>query len=201
MSDRYLRAALFGPAHPRTSGRAGVPGAGDGQDTALPGFGPFGTAGAHVFDTNHAAYVRVAALTALRRAFPTLRYGRQYLRPLRLPGRGFDVHGPGELAAWSRVLDDEEVLCVLNAHGTARRGGDVVVDAKLNPVGGEMTLVLNTAQAARGTGYGGTHPVGSKLATQRLPDGTTYVEIRDVGPSEVLVLTNHPTADEGAVVP
>ena len=56
--DRYLREAMFGPRHPRAGGRAGVPGAGpgDGRDLDLPGFGPFGTAGAHCFDRSHPIY-------------------------------------------------------------------------------------------------------------------------------------------------
>ena len=80
--DRYLREAMFGPRHPRAGGRAGVPGAGpgDGRDLDLPGFGPFGTAGAHCFDRSHPIYRRVAATTGVRARFPVLRAGRQYLR-------------------------------------------------------------------------------------------------------------------------
>src|SRR5262249_59664784 len=40
-SDRYLREAMFGPTHPRPSGRAGL--RADAADTELPGFGAFGT--------------------------------------------------------------------------------------------------------------------------------------------------------------
>jgi hypothetical protein len=47
-SDRYLREAMFGPRHPRRSGRAGLPTAE--PDPDQPGFGPFGTAGRHCFD-------------------------------------------------------------------------------------------------------------------------------------------------------
>jgi hypothetical protein len=72
---------------------------------------------------------------------------RQYLRPLGIFGRPFEVLGAGELIAWSRILDDEEALCVVNGHGTAARGGDVLVDAGLNPAGSAMTVVLNTAAA------------------------------------------------------
>jgi hypothetical protein len=59
-----------------------------------------------------------------------------------------------------------------------------------------MTVVLNTAQAADPEGYGGPHPVGSRLPVRRTLDGAAYVEIRDLPPSEVLVLSNHPEADE-----
>jgi glycosidase len=187
-ADRYLREAMFGPEHPRREGKAGI----TGLDPGLPGFGPFGTAGRHCFDENHPAYRRIATLAALRQSYPVLRYGRQYLRPISFLGLPFGVYGPGELVAWSRVLDDEEAVCVLNAHGTDRRGGDVLVDASLNPVGGSMTVILNTAQTANPEGYAGSHPVGSTLAVRRAADGKAYVEIRDIAPSEILVLTNRP---------
>jgi glycosidase len=187
-SDRYLREAMFGPQHPRQSGRAGIAPAA--EDQGLPGFGPFGTAGRHVFDQQSPAYQRIAALCALRQAFPVLRHGRQYLRPLSIFGRRFEVLGAGELIAWSRILDDEEALCVVNGHGTAARGGDVLVDAGLNPPGSTMTVVLNTAEA--GGAPAAAHPTGSTLPVQRTPDGTAFVAIRDLPPSEALVLVNHP---------
>ena len=199
-SDRYLREALFGPLHPRRAGRDGLPAAPDHFDSGLPGFGPFGTAGQHCFDENHPAYVRIAALASLRGEYPALRYGRQYLRQINNPflGPSFDFYGPGELVAWSRILDDEELLCVLNAHGVESRGANVVVDAGLNPAGGDLTVILNTAQAADPGRYNGPHPAGQVLPVKRM-DGVTCIELGDIPPSEVLVLTNHPLADEGGV--
>ncbi|MGH9282440.1 MAG: alpha-amylase family glycosyl hydrolase, partial [Acidimicrobiales bacterium] len=113
-SDRYLREAMFGPEHPRRSGRDGLAPGGLGVDAGLPGFGPFGTAGRHCFDPAHGTYVRIAAMAAVRRAHPVLRHGRQYLRPISLFGGPFAPAAPGELIAWSRILDDEEALCVVN---------------------------------------------------------------------------------------
>jgi hypothetical protein len=182
---------MFGPLHPRKSGLAGLE-ATNNLDSTLPGFGPFGTAGAHCFDPAFATYRRIAALTAARKQFPVLRQGRQYQRPLSLFNGPFSERGPGELVAWSRILSDEEALCVINSHGREPRGGDVVVDASLNPQGGEMTVVANTAEAAAGTATGVAHPVGSRVPVKRLADGTAFVEIRDLPPSEVLVLVNHP---------
>ena len=74
--DRYLREAMFGPRFPRLHGREGVPGLGGGSglDHELPGFGPFGTAGAHCFDSTHPLYLRTAAITAARADFPVLRF-------------------------------------------------------------------------------------------------------------------------------
>jgi glycosidase len=190
-ADRYLREAMFGPLHPRKAGLAGV--SPDGKaDPDLPGFGPFGTAGAHCFDAAFATYLRIAALGALRRGYPVLRQGRQYLRPTSLFGGPFIQRGPGELIAWSRLLSDEEAVCAVNAHGTEPRGGDVLVDAGLNPAGSALTVVANTAQTAGLTGAGLTHPLGSRVPVKRLGDGTLFVEIRNLPASEVLVLVNHP---------
>ena len=200
-SDRYLREALFGPLHPRKSGRAGLHSGAAGVDEALPGFGPFGTAGQHCFDECSAAYLRIAAILALRNAIPGLRHGRQYARPISFLGRPFGVYGPGELIAWSRILDDEELLCTINGHGTATRGANVLVDATLNPPGRAMHVVLNTAQAGSPAGYSGPHPVGSSVPVLRTAEGIAYVEIRDLPPSEVVVLANHADADSGAILP
>ena len=189
--DRYLREAMFGPRSPRAAGRAGVPGVGggDGLDHDLPGFGPFGTAGAHCFDPAHPVYRRVAAITATRRAYPVLRAGRQYLRPISVFGEAFAPSRPGELLAWSRILVDEEALCVVNPNGVQSRGADVVVDATLNPPGSVLTVIANSAETA---GAPGSHPVGSQLPVQRRADGTAYAALRDVGVSETVVLTNRP---------
>jgi glycosidase len=197
-SDRYLREAMFGPSHPRKAGRAGLPGAADPLDPDLPGFGPFGTAGQHCFDDSHPAYTRIAALAHLRAAYPALRYGRQYLRQTSFLGKPFDFYGLGEIIAWSRILDDEEALCVLNPHGNQSRGADVLVDAGLNPSGSALTVVANTAQAADPEAYSGPYPVGHACRVKR-SGGISYIEVRDIPPSEVLVLTNHPVADPGGV--
>lgn len=200
-TDRYLREAMFGPEHPRLRGRDGQAAPPAGLDPNLPGFGPFGTAGHHCFDPQSPAYVRLAALTTLRRDYPVLRYGRQYARPISFLGRPFALYGPGEIVAWSRILDDEELVCILNGHGATSRGADVVVDASLNPPGSAMTVVLNTAQAANPAGYAGTHPVGSRLPVHRAANGTAYVEIREVPASEIVALTNHSEQAEGTVLP
>lgn len=81
---------------------------------------------------------------------------------------------------------------MVNAHGNAVRGGDVLVDASLNLPGAQLTVVANSAEAAAGSAAGVSHPVGSQLAVRRKSDGTAYVEIRDLPPSEVVVLVNHP---------
>ncbi len=211
-SDRYLREAMFGPEHPRL---AGLGSQNPEKDESLPGFGPFGTAGHHCFDPKFSVYRSIAAMAAVRRAFPALRHGRQYLRQMALPDEGlerFDLYGAGyeaggkrlegQIVAWSRILDDEEVLCLFNSHGRQARSADVLVDCDLNRTDGKgaLTVVFNSAQeAAKPKRYSGGYRKGSKQMVKRR-DGMAYVEIRNLAPSQVLVLASHPEKEVGAVV-
>jgi glycosidase len=200
--DKYLREAMFGPKHPRKSGAAGI---GEGAlDTSMLGFGPFGTCGAHAFNKRTPAYVRIASLSHARQKFPVLRYGRLYPRPISVLGGDFGEPAAGELIAWSRILDEEEALCVVNGHGNEVRGGDVIVDANLNAIdtpgdpwgsaGPAFQVIANSMEAAHNaahpaTPYTGSHAVGQRLPVQRR-NGTAFVSIRGLGASEVLVLIN-----------
>jgi glycosidase len=189
--DKYLRETMFGADHPRKSGRAGIGSADAGSDDGLPGFGAFGSIGHHCFDENFPTYRRIKAMIETRQKFPVLRYGRQYLRDISNFGAPFSASTAGELIAWSRILDDEEALCIVNGNGNEFRGGDVVVDASLNRPGNSLQVICNSAQTAAGPGYAGTHKVGDQVSVKKRGD-TCYVEIRDVAPSEVLLLANRP---------
>jgi glycosidase len=202
--DKYLREAMFGPEHPRKSGAAGIGSGASAFDLALPGFGAFGTVGAHCFDPNSAAFVRIRSLIAARKQFPVLRYGRMYPRPLSLFGQPFALPAAGELICWSRVLDADEALCIVNGHGTQARGGEVLVDVALSGPGAfgrgpsppppAFVVVANSAQAAHdaaapGTPYTGSHPVGESVPVQ-MRNGAACVSMHDVPPSEIVVLMN-----------
>jgi glycosidase len=190
--DRYLREAMFGPDHPRADFHNDLETQVTGQDTTLPGFGPFGTFGKHCFDTNSPAYIRIAALCQIRAQYPVLRIGRQYTRETRIFGPQFDFPGRGELVAWSRILDNQEAVCLVNPNGTdnAFRGGDIIISAELWAPGTEFTVVANTAQAAEGNSFNGSHPVGSKVMVKgrSQPGEPAFIEIRNVLPAEVLIL-------------
>ncbi len=209
-SDRYLREAMFGPMHPRRPEAASIA---SGRDESLPGFGPFGTAGHHCFDPRFPVYRNIAGMAAIRRAFPALRHGRQYLRQMALPEEGldgFDFYGAGymtakgaldgQIVAWSRILNDEEMLCLFNSHGSQSRSADVLVDGILNQSQSkeEMTVVFNSAQVASQYRRQGSYRKGSKLMVKRR-DGIAYVEIRDLAPSQVLVASSYPEKEEGEV--
>ena len=65
----------------------------------------------------------------------------------------------------------------------------MVINAALNADDRQFQVVANTAELA---GSSVTLPTGSLQAVQRKPDGTIYLSIRDLPPSEVLVLDNRP---------
>jgi glycosidase len=188
-SDRYLREAMFGPEHPRADFTHDLETQIEQLNTDLPGFGPFGTAGKHCFDTNSPAYIRIAALCDVRSRYRALRFGRQYLRQIRLPGSEFHFPEAGELLAWSRILDFLEAVCIVNPNGMETRGGDIIVSSELWEPGTEFTVIANTAQTAAGEQYTGTHSVDSKVVVKGR-DGNlpAFIEIRDIQPAEVVVL-------------
>jgi hypothetical protein len=101
----------------------------------------------------------------------------------------------GEIIAWSRILDDEEVLCVVNGNGGQAKDADILVEGSINAGPGTVfEVVANAAQAAAqatGVPFTGTHPVGEQLPV-KTRGGIRFVEIRRVAPAEVLVLTNRP---------
>ncbi len=188
-NDRYLRETLFGADHPLKSGRDGLPDSIDRFDTELPGFGPSGTVGHHCFDTSSPAYRRIQCLAHARSTFPALRFGRQYLRPIAFLGRPFAVYAGGEIIAWSRILHDEEVIVVLNPHGTEVRGANILVDASLNPEGSNLTIIAST-EAAGNDGYNGSNKPDNRRIVHKDRSGIHYIEIRDAGPSEMILLVN-----------
>lgn len=184
--DALLREAMFGPEHPRPLGWTENQPA---SDPSAVGFGPHGTAGWHVFNQNHPTYTRIATLADIRGRFKPLRRGRQYERQISYLSYPFHYPDAGQLLAWSRLFDDQEMLVVVNGHGVERRGARVAVDARLSTDG--MWIVANTDPTA---------PVGMRVG-DRLDvaswDDRRFVALDQwlLGPSEVMVLANYNALD------
>jgi glycosidase len=192
--DRYLREAMFGPEHPRKAGAAGCPAPGGKLsakqlfDQDQPGFGPFGTTGRHVFDTESDTYKKVRMLLAARAAHPALATGRQYLRRTAGPDGAFSYPWPGEVLGWSRVLAGTEAVCVVNPSLGETRGVRVEIDGPLNEDVGALSVVANTAEVGTIT----KHPLTSQVPVATAPDGSRYVELQDLPPASAIVLVNRP---------
>ncbi len=106
-------------------------------------WGAFDSTGRHFFRPSNPIYKSVARTAAIRRNEPALRYGRQYFREI--SGNGLDFGYPIDgkcTLAYSRILDDSEVLIALNLDAAPRRDY-VTVDASLSPAGVTLTNLLD----------------------------------------------------------
>lgn len=188
-SEWFLREAMFGPEHPRPASihRPAL----DDLDMSLPGFGPFGTSGAHCFDDAHPAYRRIALMSTLRSRLPVLRYGRQYLRQIATEEFKFRDSEAGDVVAWSRILHDEETVCILNAHGLERRSAHVLISTEFTRNHHvTYTVLLNTAECLDDSSSI-PHPIGSSMPVYRTKDGISYIEVQCIFPSELIVVSNY----------
>ena len=123
----------------------------------------------NAFDSSHPFYRVIQELSRLRNVEPALRYGRQYFRPISGDGVHFGVSPfPSGVLAFSRILNDREVLVVANTSTEADWTGEVVVDLALNQAGSTYQ-VLFTNKAFNNSGENGTQapgPVVEKPAGQ-----------------------------------
>src|SRR5262249_10782862 len=87
------------------------------------------------FDTAHPFYRAIQELSKIRNHQPALRYGRLYFRPISGDGVRFGASpfSPGVLA-FSRILNNREVLVVANSNTQAGFQGHVLVDRFLHQV-------------------------------------------------------------------
>lgn len=134
IEDRYIRECMFGGE-----------------------FGAFRSRGKHFFDEEGRLYQELAKMLRLRQQFVTLRRGRQYLREISSDGDKFWIPTPLEepylgLIAWSRLLDVEEFVCVLNTDCDNIREAWVTVDADRHPVGsGGLRCLYSTHESQIGS--------------------------------------------------
>lgn len=136
----------------------GIPCVYYGAEQGLTGMGP-GTGDAGVrealwgkpgaFDRGSKFYRVLQELLALRSREPALRYGRQYFRPVSGDTSTFGISPfPNGVAAFSRVLDNREVVVVANPSTTETVDVHVVLDHALNPEGGAYAILYTNQPGA-----------------------------------------------------
>lgn len=108
-------------------------------------WGAFASSGSHFFNPRNEIYEGIAAISAVRLNQPALRYGRQYFREISANGNEFGHPLDGHCTlAYSRILDTEEILVVMNLDEQARNDF-VTVDYKLSSPGQSMKDFLAPA--------------------------------------------------------
>ena len=100
------------------------------------------------FNGQSGFYQDIQQIASVRAQQSALRYGRFYFRPLSGDGMSFGVSGfPQGVVAFSRILNDQEVLVAANANPTQAQQLDVIVEIMLSAEGDAFD-VLYSNQAA-----------------------------------------------------
>ncbi len=126
-SDRYIRESMFGGE-----------------------FGAFRSRGRHFFNDAQPTYIELAKVHKLRSNNLTLRRGRQYLR--QISGDGVNFGFPQKMngrmlsiVAWSRIFNDNEVLCAVNIDPDNQRTAFVTIDNDLHAAGDKFICLYSTS--------------------------------------------------------
>ena len=106
-------------------------------------WGAFDTTGHHFFNVEHLIYKSISAIAKIRHQEPALRYGRQYFREISGNGSNFGYPLDGNCTlAYSRLLDDTEILVAMNLSADARKDY-ITVDRNLIQPGDKLVDLLN----------------------------------------------------------
>jgi len=99
------------------------------------------------FDESSDFYQHIQQITAVRAQQSALRYGRFYFRPLSGDGMTFGVSGfPQGVIAFSRILNDQEVVVAANTNPTQTQQLGLIVEIMLSS-NGDAFDVLYSNQA------------------------------------------------------
>jgi glycosidase len=125
-------------------------------------WGAFDTTGLQFFNDKHPIYQAIAQIAAVRASESTLRYGRQYFRDVSSDGKKFSTPDDKCMLPFSRILDTEELLVVLNLNQSPMQEY-IAVDAQLTSPGMKMTDLLNRQTV---------------LPVEKMPDDTAAVRVK-----------------------
>jgi glycosidase len=131
-SDQFLRETMFGGE-----------------------YGAFQSRHRHFFREDGAIYRELANVLRVRRQKLALRRGRQYLRQISGDGSNFGFprlvgHEIRSVVAWSRILDETELVLAINTDAERHRTAWVTIDAGLRMLGESLQCVYSTDAADAG---------------------------------------------------
>lgn len=127
-------------------------------------WGAFGIQHRQYFNKWHTLYKHIAHIATVRSHEPALRYGRLYFREIREDTVDFMYPELGKgMIAYSRILDDTEILVVLNLR-PHEYSNYVTLDQTLTPPGTAMQNLLNTTMQFLTTEEAGRTVVSLTLA-------------------------------------
>jgi glycosidase len=138
------------------------------------------------FGTTDTYYEDVAAIAAIRKQSPALRYGRFYFRPISGDGKNFGVSTflNGTLA-FSRILMDQEILVVANTDTANPITVNVIVDLTLHVAGDALRVLYSNK--ANPAAVGNVVQLASGSVVVAETDGST-----GIGPLNCVQVTLQP---------
>ncbi|HET6250886.1 MAG TPA: alpha-amylase family glycosyl hydrolase [Tepidisphaeraceae bacterium] len=111
------------------------------------------------FDSNHLLYQAIRKIAQVRNANAALRYGRYYFRPVSGDGINFGLSTfPTGILAFSRILNDQEVIVVANTDTQQRFTGQIIIDQILNAANSAYRILFSN----QGGTIASTAPVSAK---------------------------------------
>lgn len=94
------------------------------------------------FDLTNFFYRQIRQIADVRAEQAALRYGRFYFRPVSGDGTNFGISPfPGGVLAFSRILNDQEVVVVANTSTSQGQELDVIVEIQLSSAGDQFTVL------------------------------------------------------------
>jgi glycosidase len=96
------------------------------------------------FDQQSSFYQHIQQIATVRAQQSALRYGRFYFRPLSGDGVTFGVSGfPQGVVAFSRILNDQEVVVAANTNPTQAQQLDVILEIMLSAEGDSFEVLYS----------------------------------------------------------
>jgi glycosidase len=103
------------------------------------------------FDPANPIYVALLQMLQVRASQAALRYGRQYFRPLSGNGWEFGLSPyAGGVLAFSRILNDQEVVFVANINLQQAFAGEVIIDSTLHSSAAGMKPLFSNLRPVAG---------------------------------------------------
>lgn len=100
------------------------------------------------FNQSSPFYQDIQQIAKVRGARPALRYGRFYFRPISGDGQTFGVSPyPQGVVAFSRILNDAEVIVVANTNSGQDQSLDVIIDSQLSAAGDAYQILYSNKAA------------------------------------------------------
>ena len=127
------------------------------------------------FTATNPIYVALQQLMQVRASQPVLRYGRQYFRPLSGDGSNFGLSTyPSGILAFSRILNDQEIVFVANLNRQAGFNGEIIIDVNLHTSAAGMKPLFSNLRPIAGLANAVFNKPGGSVTIYEVDGSVTH---------------------------